>query len=107
MTAHSTQKDGEQTTDLPDIVPFDLAYLTRLSWELGTRVVDDEESTLRSRWEHAGSPWTLSVFEVTSNTVILCLRTPVGRERFYGTTRSEVQTATSRLDAAPYWTPTE
>ncbi|RLM53979.1 hypothetical protein DVK02_11165 [Halobellus sp. Atlit-31R] len=106
MAAHSNQENGTATTDLPDVLPFDLSYLTRLSWDLGTRVVTDDESTLRGRWAHTRTSWTLSVIDVTENTALLRLRTPVGRERFYGTTQAELSTALSGLDAAPNWTQT-
>lgn len=87
----------------PDVVPFDVQRSSRLSWELGSRVVDDEESTLRGEWEHARTSRTLALFRVTSHTDILRLRTPVGRERFYGVARMDLESAVPHLDEAPYW----
>ena len=45
----------------------------------------------------------LSVFRATSNTVIVRITTPVGRERFYGADRSDLRAALPTLAAAPYW----
>lgn len=103
MAAHSFQDGGDDCVTLPNIVPFDLSCLTRLSWELGSRVVDDDESTLHSRWEHRSQSQTLSIFRVTSNTIIMCVQTPVGRERFYGTTQSDLKSAVPNLIASSYW----
>jgi hypothetical protein len=88
---------------LPDVVPFDLAHLTRLSWELGSRVVDDGEATLHSEWGYSGSPWELSLFHVTSETVAVRLRTPAGRERFYGAARMDLEAALPALEGAAGW----
>ncbi|WP_265108109.1 hypothetical protein [Halosolutus halophilus] len=103
MATHAPQNGGDAGAELPDVVPFTLPHLTRLSWELGSRVVGDDESTLHSEWERTGSSWLLSIFRVTDNTVILKVRTPVGRERFYGAARSDLQTARPRLEDSPYW----
>lgn len=101
MSTHSSRT--ADSPYLPEIVPFELAHATRLSWELGSRVVDDEEATLHSSWEHGTTPWTLTVYCVTSNTVVLCLQTPVARERFYGATQAESESAVDALRSAPSW----
>ncbi|MFC4543398.1 hypothetical protein ACFO5R_15820 [Halosolutus amylolyticus] len=103
MATHAPENGGDAGAELPDVVPFSLPYLSRLSWELGSRVVDDDESTRHSEWERTGSSWTLTVFRVTDNTVLLKIRTPVGRERFYGAARSDLQTVLPRLEETPYW----
>ena len=105
VAAHSSQSGGDDSTHLPEVVPFDLPHLTRMSWELGSRVVEDEESALQSRWEHDRLAWLLSIFRVTDNTVILCVRTPAGRERFYGAAQSDLNIAFRKLAAAPSWRP--
>lgn len=97
----------ESDVKLPDVVPFDIGCLTRLSWELGSRVVDDDESTLHGEWTHGGTRWTLSVYRVTSNTDLVRLRTPVGREQFYGAVRTDVQAALPSLEASSSWRPRE
>jgi hypothetical protein len=104
MAAYSCQVDNSATcAELPDIVPFDLPYLSQLSWELGSRVTGDDESSLHSTWEHTRTSWMLSICRVTSNTVVMCVCTPIGRERFYGTAQSNVTAALPNLKAAPHW----
>ncbi|WP_251329446.1 hypothetical protein [Haloplanus pelagicus] len=103
MATHGSHSPGGKGTQLPGVVPFDLANLTRLSWELGSRVVDDAESTCRGEWTHSGSPWTVSVFDVTSETVAVRVRTPTGRERFYGAARMDLEAALPALETAPDW----
>jgi hypothetical protein len=101
MSTHSTQNAG--AARLPDVVPFELTHATQLSWELGTRVVDDEEATVHSSWEHGTTAWTLTIHDVTSNTVVFCLRTPVDRERFYGATNGEAESALDALGEDASW----
>jgi len=95
------QHDGGPT--LPGVVPFDLSVLTRLSWELGSRVVDGDEATRVGRWERAQSPWSVSVFRVTTETVVMRVRTPTGRQRFYGAAWMDFRDVLPELDGAPSW----
>jgi hypothetical protein len=95
------------TGGLPPVLPFEVDRVTRLSWELGSRTVEDDHSSLRGRWSHTESRWTLSVYEVTSATDLLCVETPVGRERFYGAARMDLDPVLSTLDDAPEWDRTE
>jgi hypothetical protein len=88
---------------LPGVVPFDLPRATRLSWRLGTRVIDGDEATRRGRWEHT-TAWSLSLFRVTDETAVLRVRTPIGRERFYGAAWIDLEESLPRLDATPTWT---
>ncbi|QIB75442.1 hypothetical protein GL213_03695 [Halogeometricum borinquense] len=98
-----TRASGGGGASFPDVVPFDVQCLTRLSWELGSRTVADDESTLRGEWEHTGTSWTLSHYRVTANTDIVRLRTPVGRERFYGVAQMDLEAVLPNLENAPYW----
>jgi hypothetical protein len=66
-------------------------------------VVDDEASTRVGRWERVQSPWSVAVFRVTSETVLIRIRTPIGRERFYGAAWMDLRTVLSELDDAPSW----
>jgi hypothetical protein len=84
-------------------VPFDPAVLTRLSWELGARVVDDGTSTGVGRWKRVQSSWSVSVFRVTSETVVMRIRTPIGRERFYGAAWMDLEDLLPALDDTPAW----
>lgn len=88
---------------LPPAVPVDVPHLSRLSWELGTRVVTDEESTLRYEWERRDSTWSLSVFRATNATDVLRVRSPLAKEHFYGAARMDLETVPSTLEAAEEW----
>jgi len=99
----ATRDPCDSGTTLPGVVPFDLSPLSRLSWELGSRVVDDAESARLGRWEHVASARSLSLFRVTGETVVIRLRTPVGRERFYGAALMDLHDVRPALDDAPSW----
>lgn len=103
MAVHGTRGDGTDLASLPNIVPLELSHLSRLSWELGSRVVSDTESALIGEWRHASNRWRLSGFAVTDNTVILRVRTSVGRERFYGAINGEFRSALPAIETAPSW----
>ncbi|MWV41097.1 hypothetical protein [Natrialba sp. INN-245] len=103
MAVHNSREEGDRVGTLPGVVPFSLQYSTRLSWELGSRSVQDEEATLLGTWTHEGRKWRLSLFAVTSETALIRVRTPVGRERFYGAIRSELDSALQELESTPLW----
>ncbi|MFC6718195.1 hypothetical protein ACFQGT_11200 [Natrialbaceae archaeon GCM10025810] len=107
MATHAPQDRECGGVPLPDSVPFELPRSSRLSWDLGTRVIDDGESTLQSEWAHSKTGRTISVFRVTGNTVVVRVRTPVGRERFYGAARNGLGTAITALEESPNWRRTE
>ncbi|WP_435069543.1 hypothetical protein [Haloplanus sp. C73] len=99
----ATRDTGNGGARLPDAVPFDASSVSRLSWELGARVVADDESTRVGRWDHVRSARSLAVFRVTGETVVVRVRTPIGRERFYGVACMDIRDALPRLDDAPSW----
>ncbi|ELY53333.1 hypothetical protein [Natronolimnohabitans innermongolicus] len=103
MAAHGFQGGTGVGVRLPDAVPFELPHPSRLSWELGSRIIDGDEATLHSEWARTGRSWELSVFRVTTNTVVVRIRTPVGRERFYGTAEQDLEPALDRLESATAW----
>jgi len=103
MATRGSRGSGRAGAQLPDVVPFDLAHLTRLSWELGSRVIDDDGVASHGEWVHHGSPWAVAVFDVTSETVVVRVRTPTGREHFYGAARMDFDAALPALDADPDW----
>lgn len=92
---------GASAARLPDAVPFGLPALSRLSWELGSQVVAD--APLLGEWEHAASGRTLGVYDVTDHTVVLGVRTPVGRERFFGATKADFEEKRPLLSDADEW----
>ncbi|MCU4799598.1 hypothetical protein OB920_04330 [Halobacteria archaeon HArc-gm2] len=103
MAAHISRGECGDAADLPAVVPFDIPHLSRLSWELGSRIVEDDESTRYGTWSHVETPWRLTVYRVTSATVLLRLHTPVGRERFYGAALRDFESDGSRLETDPTW----
>lgn len=102
MVAHGFRERSVRA-ELPTVVPFEIPQLNRLSWEVGSRTVDGEAATLRSRWSDTESHWRLTVFAVTDGTVVLRIRTPVGRGRFYGAAKSALANALPALDASDRW----
>lgn len=103
MAVHSAQSDADCAAGLPEVVPFELSYLSRLSWELGTRIVDDDESTGLGTWAHVDRRWEVAVHQVTSETAVIRTRTPVGRERFYGAICTELRGAIESFETMPSW----
>jgi len=99
----ATRNDSDGGACLPPAVPLDLSCLSRLSWKLGSRVVADDEATRLGRWTHVESTRSLAVFRVTGETVVVRVRTPTGRERFYGAALMDIGDALPRLDDAPSW----
>ncbi|MGB9963880.1 hypothetical protein [Halobacterium sp. CBA1126] len=78
-----------------DRVPFALDAAESLSWNLGAEVVDRKPECARLERGDGGS---LTAFEATEHTVVVRVRTAVGREKFYGLTAAEFRRA---LDALP------
>ena len=103
MAVHNTQGKSSRSATLPDVVPFDLAHLTRQSWELGVCSIQNRQATRLGIWSHQNDHWRLSIFEVTSETAIIRIQTPVGRERFYGAIQSELRSAIQKLESDPSW----
>jgi hypothetical protein len=103
MAVHDSPNGTTGAASLPSLVPFELSHLTRMSWQLGSRTVQDETAESLGRWERRNDNWSLSVFGVTGETAVIRIHTPVGREQFYGAIRSEVRTAMRELEAAPSW----
>jgi hypothetical protein len=99
----ATRGQHDAGPTLPDVVPFDHSTLTRLSWELGSRVVDGEAPTRVGRWKRVGSSWSLSVFRVAGETAVVRVRTPIGRQHFYEAAWMDLEDDLPELDAAPSW----
>ncbi|WP_440770718.1 hypothetical protein [Natronorubrum sp. DTA28] len=103
MATHGFQRDADAGVSLPEAVPFDQSQSSRLSWELGSQVVDGNDVSLCGEWTRPGRTWRLSIFRVLANTAVVCVRTPVGRERFYSLPRRDVESAMARLESASQW----
>jgi len=96
--------DSHEAVTLPAVIPFDLDHLTRMSWELGSRTVRDPDTTRIGRWRAESRNWELSAFDVTRDTVVLRVHTPVGRTRFYGAIAAEADPALRTLADTSAWT---
>lgn len=107
MAVHDSPNGPVGAAGLPTTVPFELSHVTRMSWKLGSRTVRDETAATLGKWERRPGNWSLSFFGVTDETAVVRVRTPVGRELFYGAIRSEVRTAMQEIEAAPVWRATE
>jgi len=94
---------GRGEGGLPDAVPVSLERTTRLSWELGDRVTTGPDATLAGRWRCHTAPWAVAVFDVTDHTAVVRVRTPVGRELFYGVADADLTAARDALSAATDW----
>ncbi|AGB37751.1 hypothetical protein [Natronococcus occultus] len=103
MATRNSPSVDDAAVELPPAIPLDVPRLTRLSWELGSRVLEDEAARLQSTWEDTETPWKLSIFRATDATVVLKVRTPVGRERFYGAAELDLEAAVATLETAPSW----
>lgn len=85
--------------------PVSLDDANPMSWRLGRRVTDDA-ATL-GEWHHP-SGRVVTAFDVTRDTVVLRIRTPVGRQRFYGVAKLDFDDRLS-ADGGPNgeWTAVE
>jgi len=88
---------------MPEVVPVSLDRTTRLSWELGDRVTTGADATLAGEWRCRSAPWAVAAFDVTDHTAVVRVRTPVGRELFYGVADADLAVACDALAAAPDW----
>ncbi|QLG47485.1 hypothetical protein [Natrinema halophilum] len=70
-------------------------HVESLSWHLGNRVTVEADAERRFELAHRHSRRTVTAFEVTDYTCVLRLRTPIGREKFYGVANADVS---SRFD---------
>lgn len=103
MATHDPRSGGHDGRSLPRAVPFTLSRVTRTSWELGSRTVEGDDSSLYGEWERTDPQWTLSVHRVTSATVLIRVRTPTGRERFYGAAWMDLESALPEVTESPAW----
>ncbi|WP_226006385.1 hypothetical protein [Natrinema salinisoli] len=76
----------------------DLERVESLSWPLGNRVTVEANAPCLFRFAHRRSTRTVTAFEVADYTRVLRLRTPVGREKFYGLATPDVSAQPVRDD---------
>lgn len=105
MSLHERGPSSETTvggTEPSSALPVDLPSVESLSWQLGRRVVEDGPPRLASA-ENVRFGGSLTAFDVTDHTCIVRVRTPVGRETFYGTTKVALRGALDNLERHDDW----
>ena len=101
MATSDTSPSGVLGADLPAA----LGRAESHSWEYGHACVT-REGQPRETWRDEAGRQSVTVFDVTDHTVVLRVRTPVGRESFYGMADRDYETAReSFADGA--WTLTQ
>ncbi|WP_323674651.1 hypothetical protein [Halorubellus sp. PRR65] len=85
--------------------PPALTPRSRLSHDLGSRVIDGDDATRVAAFEYVTGNWALAAFGVTEHTAVLRVRSPTGRERFYGAARANLDEVVPVMTADPRWEP--
>ena len=88
----------------PDCLPaVTLGTANELSWMLGERLTDDDNTTVLAEWVRTDSRQSVTIFEATAETALVKYESPVGREHYLGTTLADADRARADLDAAAEW----
>ncbi|WIV67659.1 hypothetical protein [Natrialbaceae archaeon AArc-T1-2] len=86
-----------------ELFDVDVARVQSLSWSLGRRLTVESDARQRFELESRRTNRSLTVFEASDDTCVLRLRTPVGRERFYGVATVDLEGGPEKGD----WVRTE
>ncbi len=98
MATSDTSTSGVVGADLPAALDRAESH----SWEYGHTCVR-REGKPRETWTGEADRQSVTVFDVTDHTVMLRVRTPVGRESFYGMADCDYEAARESF-AAGGWT---
>ncbi|WP_222919149.1 hypothetical protein [Natrinema sp. SYSU A 869] len=102
MSSHENRSQGTMGRRgrglIAHLFDIDIERVESLSWPLGNRVTVEADANRRFRFDHRRSHRTVTAFEVTNDTCVLRLRTPVGREKFYGISNTDIATKPLRAD---------
>ncbi len=94
MSSHENRSQGPMVRRGRNLVAHlfdvDIERIESLSWSLGNRITSEADADQRFRFDHRWSTRTVTAFEVTDYTCVLRLRTPVGREKFYGVASADI-----------------
>jgi len=94
MSSHENRSQGPMGRRGRDLIAhlfdIDIERIESLSWSLGSRITTKADADQRFRFDHQRSSRSVTAFEVTDYTCVLRLRTPVGREKFYGIANADV-----------------
>ncbi|WP_408958810.1 hypothetical protein [Natrinema sp. 74] len=77
---------------IAQLFDLDANRIESLSWPLGNRVTVEADATHLFELAHRRSMRTVTAFGVTDYTSVLRLRTPIGREKFYGVANADIAT---------------
>lgn len=94
MASHESRRNtahvSHGASTLDGVVPFDTEDAAPMSWELGDRLTRQGDANRVATFENPARNTSLAVFEATTHTRLVRVRTPVGREKFYGVARRDV-----------------
>jgi len=95
MSSHENRSQGPMDRRGRNLVAHlfdvDIERIESLSWSLGNQIIAEGDTDQRFRFDHQRSTRSVTAFEVTDYTCVLRLRTPVGREKFYGVASADVE----------------
>jgi hypothetical protein len=101
MSSHGGHSHTDGGLDyLPAVT---LATANELSWMLGERLIDDDNTTVLAEWVKADARQSDTIFKATAETALVRYESPVGREHYIGTTLTDAERARADLDAAAEW----
>ena len=95
MASHESRHKNARASSAPSgtlrgVVPFDTRMAAPMSWELGDRLARQDDTSRVASFENPTRNTSLTVFEATEHTHLVRVRTPVGREKFFGVARRDV-----------------
>ena len=94
MSSHENRSQGPMDWRgrhlIAHLFDVDIERIESLSWPLGDRITAKADAQQCFRFAHQRSARTVTAFEVTDYTCVLRLRTPVGREKFYGLASADI-----------------
>ncbi len=97
MSSHESRSQGANGRRrgrelIAQLFDIDADRVESLSWPLGNRITVEADATRRFELAHRRSMRTVTAFEATDYTSVLRLRTPIGREKFYGVANADIAT---------------
>ncbi|AGB32245.1 hypothetical protein C488_11248 [Natrinema pellirubrum DSM 15624] len=103
MSLHGDRSQGARDRRGRELIAHlfdvDTGRIESLSWSLGNRVTVEADAERLFALDHRRSARTVTAFSVTDYTCVVRLRSPVGREKFYGVADADLPTE----PAGPEW----
>ncbi|MFB6121383.1 MAG: hypothetical protein ABEJ68_09740 [Halobacteriaceae archaeon] len=107
MGSHETRRLAGDRSGAAPSCPLPGVAARPLSWELGERIVADDATRRRVTLSDGGGRTTVTVFEATDHTVVVAVRTPVGRQKYYEVPAAAVDRAIDEVAADERWQVTD